>query len=166
MISRFFSYLHQGWLTLAKIISQLRLENQQLRRYFHRKHDLRMEKVENFLDRRIPTGDSLSTNEIVAVLSLIAANEPFPNAIQALTRISASGTRNHFGDDFFRALKDCSRNLMHMGLDQEAADLIKIGEMAAQMHNQTHWASDFKEMVDHGLSSRIRDYPFMPQRGW
>ena len=166
MISRFFSYFHQGWSTIAHIITQLRMEDRQVLNYFHRIDELRMEKVENFLDRRIPTGDSLSAIEMVAVLSLIAANEPFPNAVQALTRMSAGGTRDHFGDDFFRALKDCSRNLMHMGLDQEAADLIKIGEMAAQMHNQTHWASDFKEMVDHGLSSRIRDYPFMPQRGW
>lgn len=166
MMTRILSMLCNGWSTLAHIIAQLRQENQQLINYFRRKNDLRMQKVENFLERRIPSADLLSANEMVAVFSLIAANEPFTNVVQALTRISASDSENRFGDEFLITLKTCARDLMNMGLDKEAADLLKIGEIAAQIHNKHHWASEFKEMIDLRLSSRLRDYPFMPQRGW
>ena len=166
MPNQFFSVLRTGKSMIADIIIQSRKKDQKLLNYFRRKDKLNMGKVDNFLERRFPSVDLLSADEMVAVFSLIAANEPYNNVIQALTRISEEGTGNRFDDEFFKILKYTSWDLKNMGLDKEAGDLLKIGEFAAQIYHEARWESLFGEMIETGLSSRIQDYPFMPQRGW
>lgn len=145
---------------------QMRNKDQRLLRYFQRKANVRIEHVEEFLKRRIPSADLLAPDEMVAVFSLITANEPFPNVINALTRLSNENVENRFNDEFFYAMKHASRDLESLGLDKEASDLLKISEIAAQIHNEPRWANYFKQKIDERVSSRIRDLPFLHQRGW
>jgi hypothetical protein len=166
MPSQIFSVWRTGKSTIAKLIIQSRKKDHKLQNYFRRNDKLNMGNVEDFLDRRFPSGDMLSAIEMVAVFSLLAANEPYTNVIQALTRLSEEGTGNRFDDKFFHSILNTSRDLKNLGLDKEAGDLLKIGESAAQIHHEARWESLFGEMIDIGLGSRIRDYPFMPQRGW
>ena len=125
-----------------------------------------MENVEEFIDRRIPSGNILSPLEMVAALSLIAANEPFTNVVKALTGMCDEGMGEYFNDRFFVTLQHTVRDLMGLGLDKEAGDLLKIGQIAARIHNRAQWVDKFSGQIDAGLSSRIRDYPFLTQRGW
>lgn len=166
MPNQVFRMLRTGKSMIANIIIQSRKKDQKLLNYLRRKDKLDVGKVDNFLVREFPSVDLLSADEMVAVFSFIAANEPYTNAIQALTRMSEEGTGYRFDDEFFKRIKNTSWDLKNMGLDKEAGDLLKIGELAAQIHHEARWETLFREMIETGLSSRIRDYPFIPQRGW
>jgi hypothetical protein len=166
MANQIYRLYHAMKTLIADINVHIPQKNQGLQNYFSRKDSIRMEKVSSFLDRRCPSRSLLSADEIVAIFSLIAANESFVNVIHAMKRISEENMGSCFDEQFFHAVENTSRDLMTLGLHKEAGDLIKIGEISANMCNNTEWANHFKEIIDIGLASRIRDYPFLPQRGW
>ena len=125
-----------------------------------------MECVENFLERRIPPSNLLSPVEIVAVLSLIAANGSFLNVISTLTILSEENIGNRFDDEFFFAINQASRDLDYLGMDKEAGDLPKIGDLASQIHSESKWANHFNQILDKRVRPQIRVLPFLHQRGW
>ncbi len=166
MATRICSMLRAVKSIIARLIFQFRNKDQKLLRYFQRKDEIRMEYVEDFLDRRFPSSNLPSPLEMVAVLSLIAVNESFPNVIRTLTFMSEDGIGKSFDDEFFFAIDQSSRDLDNLGMDKEAGDLLKIGEIAAQIHNETKWEHHFNKILDKRIRSRISDLPFLHQRGW
>jgi hypothetical protein len=137
-----------------------------LMRFFQSKPDLRVKMVGRMA--RDPSGMAgpLSVEESVALVALWTATRPIDDVIQFVGRISDERWFRDKKGEWYPAVERTVSDLKREGLDREAADLLKVAAVAAEMNQDKAWHRRFHGQVDRKLAKRIGDLPFYKQRGW
>jgi hypothetical protein len=66
---------------------------------------------------------------------------------------------------FSQVLMETSRAFYGQGWDREAGRLLKIGEISARIHQRKAIEAQFRREIDRRTVRRLREEPFLPQRG-
>ena len=103
--------------------------------------------------------------EMVAVLSVATTTSPFTDVVDILDQFVNAGWVGKNIEAFSRVLMETSRAFYGQGWDREAGRLLKIGEILARMHQRKSIEAKFHRELDRRTVNRLRDQPFLPQRG-
>ena len=134
--------------------------------YFRRYPDLRMEVIESIYLSAARSRQAPTRREMIAELVMLASAQPIDQTLRRLERFSLEGWSDCFDDEFFNRLEAESHHLRRVGFFRDARNLIKVGTVAARMHNQNEWADRLNKNTSRELGKQIADQPFLKQSGW
>ncbi|MDL1943614.1 hypothetical protein FBQ99_14870 [Chloroflexi bacterium CFX2] len=150
-------------MTRTKNIFRMNRKTERLLRRFQNRHNVRSEVV-HLLASGQPVEDA-TPEEQVAVIAILCINQPFSEVVQRVSSHTLEGSTGNLGSQFFAVLEETVTDLEREGLDQTAADLLKVGEVLAEMHGLRELVARYREQRLKKVESRIRDLPFLKQRG-
>ncbi len=103
--------------------------------------------------------------EMVAVLSIGSSTLPFTETIELLNRFINAGWIGKNLEAFSQTLMETSKAFYGQGWDREAGRLLKLGEISANWHQRKAIEAKFRREIDRRTVSRLREQPYLPQRG-
>jgi hypothetical protein len=134
--------------------------------HFKSQSGFRPELVYDVSHNITPISIELSEQELIATICLLLSHRPFHQAINQLLLWSEEGWNTKFDSDFFQLLERTSLELNLKGMHHIARDLLKIGEILAKTRRDRELAALFQDQIEHNNAARIRDLPYLKQRGW
>lgn len=148
------------------MLSSQKNKTAKLLKHFSHQENFRPDYVQKMLAQGSPEISRASGQEMIALMVIWMAQQPVDDVILTLDRLCNSAWSDKFNDEFFALLERNAYDLHRDGLDQDAANLLKIGELAARMTNAPSWASHFQELITQNTWAHIRDLPYWKQRPW
>ena len=136
-----------------------------IKHYFQRGFGVEADVFTLLEPARIPPGWHASIIEMVAVLAVATTTSSFTEVIRILDRFMDAGWTGKNIEAFSQVLMETSRAFYGQGWDREAGRLLKIGEISARRHRRKAIEAQFRRELDRRTVSRLRDQPFLPQRG-
>jgi hypothetical protein len=133
---------------------------------FQQKPEVRPEVLDRHGIKLFQITESVTAREFVAILAIWSTQRPITDVIQSLTRTSQAGWFPSIRMEFYEVMVETTKELDLRGFNRTASDLLKLGEIAADMHQDHQWRELFQQQIDRRVGKRIRDLPYLKQRGW
>lgn len=137
-----------------------------LLQYYRHQKNCSLDFVQKIADLQTTEAEKASAQDILIVLVLWMSEKPIDATIELLDRFHNSTWRNKFDDEFFVLLERNADELLHAGFDQDTANLIKMGQVIAEMTNAKTWSDHFQEQIRQNAWAHIREQPYWKQRAW
>jgi hypothetical protein len=137
-----------------------------LKRHWTLKLDGNSDIVDRFSLGGFHPGDSsLSTTELIAGCSLMAARKPTYEILEAIEILVNECVTPIFTDEFFVQFQAVIQEMECAGLRAHGRKLRKLGHAIAARQRVKYWQQRWSNEISRKLTDAIRDEPFLPQRG-
>jgi hypothetical protein len=108
--------------------------------------------------------EDATAEELTAVITLWCAGQPIDEVLQRIASRALEGSTGKLSSRFFAVLEQTVIDLERAALVEAAADLLWVGEVLAETHQEHAWTDRYRERRLKKVESRIRDLPFLKQR--
>ncbi len=116
-------------------------------RYFRQNTNIRFQLVRSLSQNISAIPNDLSQIEMVAILTFICVQETVSDSYSVAQKFSTIGWQGKYNDEFFDRLGSTARAFSAKRWNRESIDLFRLGQMIAQLNNNSHWAREFAESV-------------------
>lgn len=153
-------------MTRKKDTNRMDRKARRVLRFFQKDPNVRVERVKDLAVGQSQTIERATAEEKVAVIALWCVRHPIDEVIQRVYNHGLERSLGEMDGQFFEELEGKIDGLEREGLHRLAADLLKVAEVLAEMYLGRERAARYRERIGEKLADRIRDLPFLKQRGW